>query len=306
MKTSAIRIFAGLLATALPALATAQEDAVPAAPVNNSGATTLGSFQGVADTVDSNNLQLHTVQRKRVSDGGKHEVVLYPAVAQMNAKFTTHLGAGAQYLYHLHENFAVQVMGTYFYVNEQTDFNNQLIQTSNQAAPAASALTLQWAATGGFEVTPIYGKFAWFDDTLASFGVVLNAGAGVGSTRVQIQNESGAYGATFGDTGLKFVGQVGAGFRVRLSDAFVLRLEVKDLIYTAKVDTINGCNLQDLEALEAGGQAAGGCDAARFKKSPGGSTKEDADRGLARRLVEEPSSDVLNNLGVYGGISYTF
>lgn len=307
MKTSAIRIFAGLLATALPALATAQEDAVPAAPSSN-GATTLGSFQGVADTVDSNNLQLHTVQRKRVADGGKHEVVLYPAVAQMNGKFTTHLGAGAQYLYHLHENFALQVMGTYFYVNEQTDFNNQLISTSQQAAPAASALTMQWAATGGFEVTPIYGKFAWFDDTLASFGIVLNAGAGVGSTRVQIQNDASIHGATFGDTGLKFVGQVGGGFRVRLNDSLVLRLEVKDLIYTAKVDSINGCNLKDLVALEEanGGQISASCDQARFKKSAAGNTKEDADRLLARRLIEEPSSDVLNNVGVYGGISYTF
>ncbi len=299
MKTHAKSILAGLLATALPTVAMAQETApVPAADSTNSGATTLGSFQGVADTVDSQNLQLHTVQRKAVSDGGKHEIVLYPAIAQMNAKFTSHLGAGAQYLYHLHENFALQAQGMYFYVNEKTSFSEELVNTSSQDAQAATALTLQWAATGGFEVTPIYGKFAFFDDTLASFGLVLSAGAGVGGTRVQLQSDGADGGATFGDTGMKFVGQLGAGFRVRLNESFLVRLEVKDLVYTAKVDEINGCNLADLNALaDRSGAVRGACKSAEFG---------DNDASLARGLVEEPSSDVLNNVGVYGGVSYTF
>jgi len=299
MKTHANRILAGLLATALPTAALAQ-DTAPAAPESSNSGTTLGSFRGVADTVDSDNLRLHTVQRKSYADGGRHEVVLYPAIAQMNAKFTSHLGAGAQYLYHLHENFALQAQGMYFYVNEQTSFSEELINTSSQAAQAATAITLQWAATGGFEVTPIYGKFAFFDDTLASFGIVLSAGAGVGGTRVQLQGGNDQ-AATFGDTGMKFVGQLGAGFRVRLNDNFLVRLEVKDLVYTAKVDQINGCNLEDLRVLSnqegAGGSVAAACRSNEFTQG---------DANLAFRLVEEPSSDVLNNVGVYGGVSYTF
>lgn len=297
MKTHANRILAGLLATALPTVALAQDTAAAAPESSNSG-TTLGSFQGVADTVDSDNLRLHTVQHKGVADGGRHEVVLYPAIAQLNSKFTSHFGAGAQYLYHLHENFALQAQGMYFYVNEKTAFSEELINTSQQDAQAATALTLQWAATGGFEVTPIYGKFAFFDDTLASFGIVLSAGAGVGGTRVQLQGGNGQ-DPTFGDTGMKFVGQLGAGFRVRLNDSFLVRLEVKDLVYTAKVDQINGCNLDDLTVLaeQGSGSVNAACQAGSFKGS---------DASLARNLVEEPSSDVLNNVGVYGGVSYTF
>jgi outer membrane beta-barrel protein len=188
----------------------------------------------------------------------------------------------------------------YFYVNEQTSFSEELINTSQQAAQAATALTLQWAATGGFEVTPIYGKFAFFEDTLASFGVVLSAGAGVGGTRVQLQGGEGLE-STFGDTGMKFVGQLGAGFRVRLNENFLIRLEVKDLVYTAKVDAINGCKLADLDALansNSGGAVSGACQANSFKR--------DGDANLAFRLVEDTSSDVLNNVGVYGGVSYTF
>lgn len=294
MKTNAIRILAGLLAAALPTLAQAQE--TPAAQGNASGAA-LGSFQEVADNVDSTNLRLHTVQRKEFADGGRHELVLFPAIAQVNGKFTQHLGVGAEYLYHLHENFALQALGQYFYVNEQTAFTDELVNGGELAPQAATALTLQWAATGGFEVTPIYGKFSFYEGNMAHFGLILTGGAGVGSTRIQLQSSNSTDGATFGDTGLKFVGQVGAGFRVRLNESFLVRLEVKDLIYTAKVDSINGCNLQDLESLSKEGAVSGACASGKFKKG---------DKELARRLVEEPSSDVLNNVGVYGGVSYTF
>lgn len=295
MKTNVTRILAGLLAAALPTVAMAEDAGAPA----NTDAK-LGSLTSSDDVGASDNLRLHTVQRKAISDGGKHEIVLYPAIAQLNTKFTQHYGAGGRYLYHLHENFALQAMGQYFYVNEQTGFTDELINVGRQAPQAATALTLQWAATGGFEVTPIYGKFSFYEGTIAHFGLVLTGGAGVGGTRIQIQGDSTEVGATFGDTGMKFVGQVGAGFRVRLNENFVMRLEVNDLVYTAKVDTINGCNLEDLSALrDSDGQNAvfGACQKGEFKSG---------DYGLAHRLVEDPSSDVLNNVGVYGGVSYTF
>lgn len=132
---------------------------------------------------------------------------------------------------------------------------------------------------------------------MAHFGLVLSGGAGVGGTRIQIA------GDTFGDTGMKFVGQVGAGFRVRLGENFLVRLEVKDLIYTAKVDSINGCNLEDLTNLSAKkGAASGGCQAGKF----GGGSKGETNVHLSKGLVEDASSDVLNNISVYGGVSYSF
>jgi len=303
MKTHAIRILAGLVAATLPALSGAQ--GAGDAPADNG--TTLGSFEGVADTVDSDNLRLHTVQKKQYADGGRHELVLFPAIAQLNAKFTSHFGVGAQYLYHLHENFALQASGMFFYVNEQTEFTENLLNNAQQSPQAASALTLQWAATGGFEVTPIYGKFAWFDDTLASFGVVLSAGAGVGGTRVQVLPGGDENDPLFGDTGMKFVGQLGAGFRIRLNEDLLIRLEVRDLIYTAKVDTINGCDLEDLTTLASseGGTIKGSCRKADLEYQTSGGQKRSA-ANQARDLVEDASSDVLNNIGVYGGVSYTF
>lgn len=295
MRTKAIRILAGLMAAALPSLALAQDTTQPA------GAGGFDQFVEVADNVDSENLRLHTVQRKPYADGGSHEMVLYPVVAQLNGKFTHHMGVGAQYLYHLHENFALQALGQFFYVNEQTEFTKELLG-ADRAPQAATALTLHWATTAGFEVTPIYGKFSFYEGNMAHFGLVLSGGAGVGGTRIQL------VGDEFGSTGMKFVGQVGAGFRVRLNENFLVRLEVKDLIYTAKVDSINGCNLQDLNALntDSSAQTSGSCNGGSRFSRPSGRGTGWTSVSNAKSLVEDASSDVLNNIGVYGGVSYSF
>lgn len=298
MKISLIRILAGLLAAALPSFALAQEAAgdVPA------------GFVEVSDNVTSPNLRLHTVQKKEFSDSGTHEVVLYPGIVQLNTKFTSHVGFGGQYVYHLHENFALQAMGQYFYVNQQVGFADELVGTAQLSPQAATSLTLQWAATGGFEVTPIYGKFSFYEGAIGHFSVVLTGGAGIGGTRVQL---TGADDRAFGQTGNKFVGQVGAGFRVRINDTFLVRLEFRDLVYTATVDTINGCTREDLAQLDAGsGSVSGSCQSDKFLGRPsggGGTTSHlNAQGNLAKTLLDDMSSDVLNNLGVYGGISYSF
>jgi outer membrane beta-barrel protein len=301
MKMNAIRIVAGLLAAALPGAAVAAE-AVPAETTNGAAAAAVapvGEFEEISDSVESPNLSLQTVQRKEFSDAGRHEITLFPAVAQLNTKFTQHFGVGGQYSYHLHENFALQAQGSYFYINGQTPFTEELIGKGGQSPQAATALTLQWAATGGFELTPLYGKFSFYEGTMGHFGLVLTGGVGLGGTRIQLQSSTNGGGeATFGDTGVKFMGQIGAGFRVFLTENLLMRLEVKDLIYTAKVDTINGCNAADLDRVKRDlAPESGSCRENDFQ--PG-------DAAIAEALVREPSSDVLNNVGVYGGISYAF
>jgi len=243
----------------------------------------------------SDNLRLHTVQRKLYSDQGMHEIVLFPAIVQLNSKFTTHVGAGAQYLYHLHESFSLQAMAQFNYLNQQVGFVQELIDISNIQPQPATALTLQWAATAGFELTPIYGKIAFYEGGIAHFGVVLSGGAGLGATRIQLTGP--ADGLQFGDAGTRFVGQIGAGFRVRFDQNFVARLELRDMVYTAQVDRINGCSFSDFQAAESGGQVSGSCKISGMSEEA---------RIAAKDLIRKPSSDVLNNLGVYAGISYIF
>ncbi|ADO71626.1 outer membrane beta-barrel domain-containing protein [Stigmatella aurantiaca] len=270
------------------------------------------------------NVAVHIVQKKRFADEGRHEFSLYPVAVQVNGKFTNHLGSALHYTYHLQENFALQVTGQYNWHTDESDFNLELIDKVREQAQAASSLLLQWGAQAGVEVTPLYGKFAFYDNTLAQFSVVLSGGAGVGGTRHlirpevsnQVGGETFSVPARFGAAGNKFLGSVGGGFRLQIGDSYAVRLEVKDLIYTARVDRVDGCNLADFEQMEAarvsndpfeGLPLSSGC---KFQKFDGVDPKTRKnyreDIILGRDLVEEPSSDVLNNVSFYAGFSVLF
>ncbi|CAM3396678.1 outer membrane beta-barrel domain-containing protein [Corallococcus sp. ZKHCc1 1396] len=270
------------------------------------------------------NVNVHIVQKKRFADEGKHELVLYPGVVQVNGKFTNHVGTALHYVYHLQENFALQVGGQYNWYSDESDFNLELIDKVREQAQAASSLLLQWGAHAGVEVTPLYGKFAFFNNSLAQFSVVLSGGAGVGKTRHlirpkvanEVDGQTYDVPARFGDTGNKFLGEVGGGFRVQFGESYALRLEVRDLIYTARVDKVDGCNLGDFEALEAARAAnqpfdglalSSSCKVAKFDGvDPDTKKNYREDIILGRDLVAEPSSDVLNNVSFYAGFSMLF
>lgn len=265
------------------------------------------------------NVGVHTVEKKQFADKGTHELVLYPAWVQVNGKFTNHAGSGITYLYHLQENFALQLSPIYNWYNAESGLNAELIDKARVEAQAATSLLLDWGATAGVEVTPLYGKFAFYEGSLAHFSLVISGGAGVGGTRHQLKPASVdaagvASAATFGDTGAKFVGQVGGGLRVQLGTRFTLRLEVRDLVYSAQVTAVNGCSVADLTTIkaqtDAGRPAAAaangvgsGCRISEFGKD-GADVR--ADVNLARNLVTTPSSDVLNNVGFYAGLGFIF
>jgi outer membrane beta-barrel protein len=259
------------------------------------------------------NVRVHTVQKKRFEDSGKHELTLFPAVAQVNGKFTQHFGSALSYTYHLYENFAIQLTPQYNWYANESSFNRELIDKVRSEAQAASSLLLAWGMIGGVEVTPFYGKFSFLDAHLLQFSLVLNGGAGIGSTRHQLRPDSpGNQGATFGDTGNRFLGSIGGGVRVQFGDRFALRAEVRDLVYTAKVDSVNGCSESDLSTMNdlvvnqgvsdvAGtAQVSGSCQVDRFT----GDSAQDVPRAYG--LVKTPSSDALNNLGFYAGMSWLF
>lgn len=270
------------------------------------------------------NVSVHIVQKKRFADEGHHELVLFPATVQVNGKYTNHAGTALQYVYHLQENFAFQVTGQYNWYSNESNFNLELIDKVREQAQTASSLLLVWGAQAGVEVTPLYGKFAFLNDSLAQFSVVLSGGAGVGSTRHlirpevanEVDGQSFTVPARFGDTGTKFLGSVGGGFRLQFGENYALRMEVRDVIYTARVDKVDGCNLADFEAMEAARannqdfstlQLSGSCQYAKFDGvDPKTKKNYREDIILGRDLVAEPSSDVLNNISFYAGFSILF
>ncbi|MFO0599000.1 MAG: outer membrane beta-barrel domain-containing protein [Myxococcaceae bacterium] len=267
------------------------------------------------------NVAVHIVEKKAFSDAGKFEIVLFPAAMQVNGKFTQHFGTMGSIVYHLQENFGLQITGGYNWFNVESAFNGELVEKFRVEAQAATSLLWTWGVLGGVEVAPLYGKFALFDGTLAHFSFVINGGMGAGGTRHQLKPETTSSDgtvsqATYGDTGVRFMAGLGAGFRLRLGERFAFRLEVRDVVYAARMERVNGCNVDDLRAMDAkirgGGDPASAtvgptCQVEKFTGTiEGTNIKRSNDVPLALNLVRIPSSDVLNNVGLYLGISFLF
>jgi len=256
------------------------------------------------------NVRVHVVEPKAFAEQGRFELVLFPVTPQINGKFTQHHGTAGELVFHLQERFALTAFGQYNWYAHESSFNEELVDKVHEEAQSASSLLLRWGALGGVEVAPLYGKFAFYDH-LVRFSFILNAGAGVGSTRHQLKPSNAAGPASYGETGTRFLGDLGAGVRFQVGERFALRLGVRDLVYTARVDKVNGCSLSDLHSLNdqrlAGGslssaQVGGGCDVSSFEGMSGSRDRGD-DVPLAINVVDQPSSDVLGELGVYLGFS---
>ncbi len=206
------------------------------------------------------NVAVHIVEKKEYSDRNRIEVVVDPGVIQINGKITQHYGIACQVLWHLQENFALMVMGIYNYVAEESQFNNELINKAHVEAQTATSLLLNGGIVGGVEATPFYGKWVWFDTYLVHFSLVLSGGAGAGSTRHQLKplddcsdasSTSTCYtDPSYGYTGWRFMAEIGGGFRIQIGKWIAIRLELRDLLYTARVDHVDGCNTDDLHGAQ--------------------------------------------------------
>jgi outer membrane beta-barrel protein len=268
------------------------------------------------------NVAVHIVEKKEFSDKNRLEVEAQAAI-QVNGKFTQHFGAALSLVFHLHENFGLFAMGVWNPYNTEAGFNNELINKVRAEAQAATSVLLNGGVIGGVEATPFYGKFVWFENYLVHFSLVVNAGAGAGSTRLQLKtptdctNATGTCfpDATYGDMGWRFMGELGGGFRVQIGKWVAIRLELRDLLYSAHVDSVNGCNSADLKALDAAltagmplnrANVSGNCNVMSFSGTAQNGRSNSLDVPLAFGLVKTPSSDVLNNLGLYVGVSGNF
>jgi outer membrane beta-barrel protein len=248
---------------------------------------------GSGAPLEDPNVAVHTVEAKEYPDRGRLEVVLFPAVVQLNGRFTQHFGTMGALVWHLHERFALQLTGGGNWYSEESAFNRQLADRARVQVQQASSLLWTWGVMAGVEVSPAYGKFSFLEDALVQFDFVVSGAAGLGGTR-HLLTPAGENGpASFADTGLKFLGTLGAGFRVRLYRRVALRVEIRDVVYTARVASVNGCSQADLER----GLACG--------------LRSSTDVDLARSLIagsgsDGASSDVLNNVGLYLGASLAF
>jgi len=207
---------------------------------------------------------------------GHFELSVSPVTAQVNGKFTQHFGTFAAFTWRLRDRFALQVLGGVNWFNEESSFNQELVDKFRVEAQFSSSLLWTWGLFGGTEVEPLVGELRMFDQP-ARLGVVLSIGLGGGGTRHQLKQRS-ATPATWADTGVRFMATAAGGLRLQLGNHFVARLEVRDVGYSAAVTTLNGCRVADVSTQ------------CRVFAGP--------DAAIARNLLALSSSDTLHVVSV--------
>lgn len=270
------------------------------------------------------NVAVHTVEEKAQAEAGRFEFVLYPVSAQVNGGFTQHFGTMGAFIWHLQERFGLFVTGGGNWYAAESSFNEELATRAGVVAQSAASLLWTWGVAGGVEVAPVYGKFALFDSTLVHFELIVNGAAGAGGTAHMIKpvtrrSDGTMSPASYGDTGVKFLGSLGLGVRVRIGAHWALRLELRDVVYTARVSSVNGCGVDDLSAIDsaaatgqdpANATVSAGCQLSRFSGRTAAGDARSNEARLALDLLKGPggvpSSDVLNNVGLSLGVSVTF
>jgi outer membrane beta-barrel protein len=281
-----------------PAVTESPVAATPAAP---GAAKPVDTISGVTLGESGQRQQVHVLISRSERDEGKNEIALSFPV-QVNGKFTEHFGIGLDWAYHLREAFAVTAGGTYYVRGVQSAFTEEeLIQKAKQQPFTASALLLKYEGHAGIELSPIYGKFAFFDQSVVQFGFYLGSAFGVGDTRVQLRpaDPNTKRDRTFGETGPRPVGIFNAGFRMFFSEHIAFKAEIRDTIFSDEVTRINGCSSQDLVKVQSNGAVSTTCDKTKFLDRA-------ADGAIAADLVNQPSSDVLNIIAFAASISVLF
>jgi outer membrane beta-barrel protein len=268
------------------------------------------SAQEAVGLPDAEVMRIHVLEKRPFTESGRWELSFFGAT-QVNPKFTVHAGFSAELAYHLRENLAVQLGASYFPLAVQSTLSEELLTKAEEAPESAEAFLLQGDVVAGLELMPIYGKLNVFDGKILRLGMYFNAGLGVAKTRLQLRPSTDpTTGRTFGDTGVRPMASLGVGLRVFVTEQFTVRLELRDLAYSGYVSQVNGCNLADVQKIEAAEAqnmtATGlsdGCDERAFG-SPGTMAKLNASG--AKDLLAKPSAEVINNIAFQGGISWLF
>ncbi len=155
--------------------------------------------------------RIKSIQRKDFLK--RHRWELTPTLTMsLNDAFYQKVGGGAAVAFHPADNLGIEVQGIYV-GTVQTDMVGYY-QQANQALPKVS--NLSFYAMGNLLWSPLYGKLAFVTDDIVHFDAYLIAGFGMAQT----------------ETGPKFATNFGLGLRYFLTSWLVVKIEVRDLIYT--------------------------------------------------------------------------
>jgi len=157
----------------------------------------------------------------------------------LNDQFVSHPGPGIGLNYWITQVLAIGVNGTYYQpFNTDSAFN---FETRRAARVAVPLTEYQWGGALNFTYVPIAGKFSGFSDFIFQYDAYVVGGVGALSTRpiptVDPDNRSFSFEP-------KLAFNAGIGLRIFFSRWFAADLEVRDYIFSDKIEatTVNAAN----------------------------------------------------------------
>jgi outer membrane beta-barrel protein len=159
------------------------------------------------------------------------ELMLAIGVVPLDA-FYKGLSGEVSYTYHFSDSIAWQIGRFLYSYNISTGLQNQLVRDFG-VNPTAFTQT-NWIAGSDFMWTPIYGKFAWLNSSVAHFEIYTLLGLSVVNQRVSSDIAAGTTSTTF-VPGINF----GIGWRFYISKGVSLRFEWSDNVCFATTGVQN-------------------------------------------------------------------
>jgi outer membrane beta-barrel protein len=178
--------------------------------------------------------EIYAVQQQYVIKAQRLEIMPYFQFTQ-NDQFVAHNAPGLALNYYITQVLAVGVNGNWYDgLNADQDFNFQNRRSARIAVPLN---IYQLSADLNFTYVPMYGKFAGFGDFIFHYDAFIEGGVGLIRTKplpiIDPDNRS------FPDWNNLVNFDVGIGFRIFFNRWLAAILEVRDLIYSEKLEARN-------------------------------------------------------------------
>jgi outer membrane beta-barrel protein len=188
---------------------------------------------GVEAKKEIRSREIYAVQQQYVIKAQRFEIMPYFAIT-LNDQFVQHNAPGLALNYYITQVLAVGLNANWYDgLNADSDFNFQ----NRRAARIAVPLNIyQLAADVNFTYVPMYGKFAGFGDFIFHYDAYIDGGVGLIRTKpLSVIDPDNRSFPTWNNL-VNF--DVGIGFRIFFNRWIAAILEVRDIIYSEKIESI--------------------------------------------------------------------
>jgi outer membrane beta-barrel protein len=176
--------------------------------------------------------EIYAVEQQYVMKSGRFEIQPYWEFT-LNDQFVSHNGPGLALNYYITQVLAVGLNGNFYQgLNEDSDFNFQNRRSARIAVPLNQ---YQAAADLNFTYVPMYGKFSGFGDFIFNYDAYIDGGVGLIRTRPEAIIDPNNRKFDWNNL-INF--DVGIGLRVFFSRWLAAGLEVRDMIFLDKIESL--------------------------------------------------------------------